>query len=85
MARRKYWISKYKVAKGCSECGYNDHAAALDFDHIEEHEKEFHIAQTMGRKNLKSLFNEIRKCRILCANCHRIHSYKQAQKRRKYW
>jgi len=85
MARRKYWISKYKVSVGCSSCGYKEHASALDFDHLDDGEKEFHIAQTMGRKNLKVLFTEIRKCRVLCANCHRVHSYEQAQKRRKYW
>ena len=84
VARRKYWISKYKIRCGCSECGYREHFAALDFDHIDENKKSFHIAQAMGRVKIKDLFTEIRKCRILCANCHRVHSHQQVQFRRKY-
>lgn len=72
--RRKHWIDKYKVACGCEVCGYNSHPAALDFDHINPEEKEFLIPRLLGRGNLKRLFREIRKCRVLCANCHRIHS-----------
>jgi hypothetical protein len=83
--RRKYWINKYKISKSCSECGYNKHGAALDFDHLDLETKNFHIAQNMTNKRISVIVAEIRKCRILCSNCHRIHSYQQAQSRRKYF
>lgn len=72
--RRKRWIDKIKTAGGCSSCGYKEHPAALDFDHRNPDEKEFLIPHRLGRSSLKRLFKEIRKCRILCANCHRVHS-----------
>jgi hypothetical protein len=75
--RRKHWIDKIKKSQGCAHCGYNEHACALDFDHIDPSEKKFLIPRVLSRKPLKKLFPEIRKCRILCANCHRIHSNKQ--------
>lgn len=70
-----YWLSKYKCAKGCELCGYNTHGVALDFDHIDPKEKKFNASSRFMNKSLKSVFAEIRKCRILCANCHRVHSY----------
>lgn len=72
--RRMHWIAWYKVKKGCEFCGYNSQAVALQFDHRDPHTKEFHIT-TRLMHNLKKLFNEIRKCRILCANCHAIHTH----------
>jgi hypothetical protein len=72
--RRKYWVNKIKQGYGCDDCGYNSHPAALDFDHIDPDDKEFLIPRYLARSNLKRLFKEIRKCRVLCANCHRIHS-----------
>lgn len=75
--RRKFWIDKIKTKCGCAECGYNAHPAALDFDHIDPNDKEFLIPRVLSRGNLRRIFKEIRKCRILCANCHRIHSNKQ--------
>ena len=32
-----------------------------------------------NRKYIKELFEEIRKCRILCSNCHRIETYESGQ------
>jgi len=75
--RRKYWIDKLKTVQGCAECGYNAHPAALDFDHINPDDKEFLIPRYLARSSLTRLFKEIRKCRILCANCHRVHSRTQ--------
>lgn len=74
---RKRWIDKIKQAAGCEECGYNAHPAALDFDHRDPNDKLFLIPRILQRSPLKVIFNEIRKCRILCANCHRVHSRHQ--------
>jgi hypothetical protein len=27
-------VDAYKISKGCADCGYNTHPAALDFDHL---------------------------------------------------
>jgi len=75
--QRKRWIDRIKTSKGCAHCGYSDNAVALDFDHIDPSTKEFLIPRFLCRSNLKRLFKEIRKCQILCANCHRIHSNQQ--------
>lgn len=72
-ARRKYWLDKYKTAKGCTLCGWNKHSSALDWDHLNSEEKQINVSRSLEAK-LTRLFFEIRKCRILCANCHRIHS-----------
>jgi hypothetical protein len=82
--RRKYLLGQYKVRCGCEECGWAGHPAALDFDHVEPDKKEFHIAQSIAGRSIKTIFKEVRKCRVLCANCHRIHTYNEAQGRRKY-
>lgn len=72
--RRVYWLTKYKLAKGCFECGYNANSAALEFDHNDPSLKLFNISAGVSH-SLKNLFLEIRKCQILCANCHNIKSY----------
>ena len=74
--RRRYWIGKYKVAKGCEMCGYNSHPVALQFDHIDPSLKQFDISR-VSRKSISDVVSEIRKCRVLCANCHSIHTYNQ--------
>ncbi len=77
--RRRYWLDKYKESKGCSACGYNAEGVAIDFDHIDPKTKKFNISHRLAAATLKSLFTEIRKCRLLCANCHRIKTKKDNQ------
>ncbi len=73
--RRYYWLNKYKVSKGCNACGYDKHPVSLDFDHIDPSIKSFTIARRIDLSTLKTLFQEIRKCQVLCANCHRIKTH----------
>lgn len=69
--RRKYWLNKYKLAKGCSRCGYKEYGGSLDFDHIDRDTKIRPVSRmTLG--TLKNLIVEVRKCTILCKNCHQI-------------
>jgi len=59
----------------CTRCGYNEHYAALTFHHLIPKEKSFNISsgKAVGREKL---IEEMRKCIILCANCHNIEHVK---------
>lgn len=67
----KKFIRRVKKKVGCQNCGYKLHAEALDFDHLGEKEINIACAPTQGW-SIKRLKAEMRKCQILCANCHRI-------------
>lgn len=69
-------VSDYKLEKGCIDCGYNKHPEALDFDHLPQYEKKYGIS-SLARSNAHpdTLWGEIEKCVVRCANCHRIMTY----------
>lgn len=81
--RRKYWLNKYKLAVGCQLCGYKDNYNALQWDHVDPLSKVSGVA-TLSNSPLKTLFLEIRKCRVLCANCHSIHTYSTRHTKRSH-
>lgn len=62
-------ISGLKVQ--CSQCG-ESHPATLDFHHRDKSEKEFSISTAVANgSSLKRILAEIKKCDVLCSNCHR--------------
>lgn len=65
------WIRQYKVDKGCIDCGYNAHWAALQFDHLRD--KEFNVSG-MLKYGLTKIKQEIEKCEVVCSNCHSIRT-----------
>lgn len=70
---RKF-LTEYKLERGCETCGYKESPYALQFDHRKPSEKLFNIAH--GRSHPWPKFiAEIAKCRVLCANCHAIHTH----------
>ena len=71
--KKRSYLHKIKLEQGCEVCGYNAHPAALHFDHIEPSQKKFAIADLDA--GWDDMVKEIEKCRVLCANCHAIHSF----------
>lgn len=56
----------------CVCCGYNKCNEALDFHHINPAEKEFSFNRVRGNpKSWILIVKELRKCVLVCANCHR--------------
>lgn len=53
----------------CEICGYNRNSAALCFHHLNSSEKDFGLAQ-ISKTTKSNVINEIRKCQLLCHNCH---------------
>ena len=55
----------------CQNCGYNRCYQALDFHHINPQEKDFSFGQIIGSPTAwKHIEKELKKCRLICANCH---------------
>ena len=67
--------TEYKTMLGgkCSHCGYNKCQDALQFHHIDPSTKKFTISDSIwgkGGVTEEEIFEEIKKCDLLCANCH---------------
>lgn len=58
----------------CQICGYSRHSGALGFHHLDPATKAFTIAGSHTRA-WDVLVEEVRKCVLLCENCHReVHA-----------
>lgn len=70
---------KYLGGK-CEKCNWNGNQAALQFHHKDPKQKDFTIGN-VANKSWDSIKKEIKKCILLCANCHMIeHSTKNGDK-----
>lgn len=58
----------------CNRCGYNKNLSSLCFHHINEEEKSFTLdARNISSFGLSTILEEIKKCELLCQNCHGEH------------
>ena len=60
----------------CQLCHYNKCNASLDFHHLDPNEKDFGISQNNTYRNIDKMKQEVDKCILVCANCHREIHYK---------
>jgi hypothetical protein len=72
-------INEIKLERGCTDCGYRAHPAALDFDHLPGSEKRHPVAWLISRNRLEDALAEIEKCEVVCANCHRVRTATRQQ------
>jgi hypothetical protein len=68
---KRDWFQGLKEDLECSECG-EDHPACIEFHHRDPRKKDFTVAnfKNLGYSKARIL-KEIKKCNVLCANCHR--------------
>jgi hypothetical protein len=70
--RNANFVNRVKRIFGCKSCGYKKCVSALEFHHRDASKKDDSISLMVLRcSSLKRIKDEIRKCDILCANCHR--------------
>lgn len=85
-AKVKRIIRNYKLKKGCNYCGYRKNWRALDMDHIDPLEKKYNFSTQAHRfVSFDELHEEMKKCQVLCANCHRIKTHVNQDWKRKDW
>ena len=79
-ARKRYeeftsYIASLKDGKSCIICGYNKEPQILHYHHRDPFQKNFDISDSISNKKLikenpEVLLEEIKKCDLLCPNCH---------------
>lgn len=73
----KQFVLDIKKSSSCQKCGFSDYRA-LQFHHIISDDKQDAISNMVANGYGKEkLLDEIKKCSILCANCHQIEHFNQ--------
>ena len=71
ISRYFQWINEYKVQRGCKRCKIID-SRVLDFHHKNDQTKLFTIGGFRRSVGFDRIQREVKKCEVVCANCHRI-------------
>lgn len=79
---------KFKLQLSCQDCGFPTEedkerfgdlwTHAIEFNHRDPTTKEGNLGNLFVRYGEERLMKEIAKCDVLCANCHRIYTFKKA-------
>ena len=72
---KKLIVWDYLLENPCA-CGESD-PLVLEFDHDDPSEKDFEISEATRGKSVSSLYEEMAKCTVRCANCHRKRTHAQ--------
>ena len=73
--RHHILLLEYKEKQGCIDCGENYPHYILEFDHKPEFEKSGIVYKILCDKGLDAAWEEIAKCDVVCANCHKLRTY----------
>lgn len=69
------YIQKYKELRGCMDCGVKYPYYVLDLDHREPSEKKFTPSLLHKTNSWEKMIAELKKCDVVCANCHRKRTH----------
>ena len=69
-ANKVKW-AEYKSTLSCAFCGYNSCVDALEFHHVIRRPDNEKVYKLAANNSYNKLWEEIKKCVVLCANCHR--------------
>lgn len=75
---RRDEVNAYKAERGCIDCGIKN-PVVLDLDHRPGEVKLFSVAKRVAAGAFDLLWEEIAKCDVRCANCHRIITAERKQ------
>lgn len=68
---RTQFLIDYFTEHPCVDCGESD-PVVLEFDHLGD--KRFEIGSRLCSYSWQTVLDEIAKCEVVCANCHRVRT-----------
>ena len=71
------FVKDFKAGKSCHDCHNSFPPYVLDFDHVHG-TKVAAISDLVAKgRSLEAINSEVQKCELVCANCHRIRTFKR--------
>ena len=80
IGRHRVMVQEFKQLP-CADCGKTFPPEVMDFDHIRE--KRLEVSRLLYVSGTAALLEEIGKCEVVCANCHRIRTKRRPTERLK--
>jgi hypothetical protein len=75
--RNLTFVREYKENCGCTDCKIKFPHYVLDFDHLDGKQSE--VSRLAGsRYSLEKIMVEIKKCEVVCGNCHKVRTWNRA-------
>lgn len=72
-------VVEYKTGKPCKDCSGHYHPWQMDFDHLVPGAKKVNVSRVHLSGSLRAFLEEIEKCDLVCANCHRDRTHRRLQ------
>ena len=73
-SEQKKTLKEYKESIPCVDCKTFYPSYVMDFDH--QRDKTVIVSAMIGNFSTRRIWEEIEKCELVCANCHRIRTHK---------
>jgi hypothetical protein len=77
------YVNQIKEETPCKDCNKQYPYYVMDFDHLNAKEKVALVSYLCKKRSPVAMKNEILKCEVVCANCHRARTHYRLQNREK--
>lgn len=71
----RQYVQDLKEATPCTDCGLSYPYYVMDFDHISGLKVKGITKMVAENVSLERIKDEIAKCEVVCANCHRVRTH----------
>jgi hypothetical protein len=78
--RARAWMVAIKKGIPCRDCGDVFPAWVMHWDHLPEFEKQDEISVMVTSRTRAAVLDELRKCELVCANCHVLRTVRRARR-----
>jgi GTP1/Obg family GTP-binding protein len=76
--RVRDYVKEVKESSPCLDCGEWHPYYVMEFDHL--HSKEKTVSWLASKGTMKQVIEEIKKCELVCSNCHKKRTWNRLQK-----
>lgn len=75
------WANSLKEGRPCADCGGLFPGPVMHWDHLPQYPKIGSISDMALSRTRAVVFEELKKCELVCANCHAIRTAHRATRR----